>query len=154
MSTSATIRLVSYADILCAVNVQELLDEYAAECSIPEIRQANPQADTYAALENSGVMKCFGMYVEAELVGFASVLIYVAPHCGEKLASIESLFVFKARRSHVSGLDLMTAVERFAQEEGCKGILYTASINGQLESLLSMRQGCAAIKTVFYKGLN
>lgn len=50
---------VSYADILA---VPELLAEYAAECSIPEIGTVNPQGEIYAVLERAGFAKMFGAF--------------------------------------------------------------------------------------------
>jgi len=55
----ALIRRSTYAEILEA---RDLLDEYAAECSIHEIGPINPQAEMYRAMEQMGLAHMFGAF--------------------------------------------------------------------------------------------
>ena len=66
------IRPCSFAVILGAHNADKLLHEYAQECSIPEIGKINPQAEIYRKLEQSGAMRCLGVWNEADSEGCES----------------------------------------------------------------------------------
>lgn len=154
MDEAVTIRPVAYAEILGAGNARELLEEYAAECALPELGPVNPQAEIYAAIERTGAFQCFGMHLrcgqlrpegapadgdgirEEVLVGFASVLVYVVPHYGKRIATVESLFVAAAHRSGRRGNKLMKAVEEHARAQGCVAVLYSAPVRSQLARLL------------------
>lgn len=144
---------VSYAEILAAPNARELLEEYSAECSLPEIGQSDPQTEVYAAMERSGAFQCFGVYEGGGLVGFASVLMYVVPHYGRRIATVESLFLAAAHRSGRTGHGLMSALEEYARENGCVAILYSAPAGGQFERLLRLLKPYRHSNTVFLRSL-
>ena len=148
-----SIRPVSFADILRAPNAAELLAEYGAECSIPEIGPINPQADIYENLETAGVMQCFGVFHNFDLIGFANVLINVFPHYGRKVATIESLFVAREHRKSEAGIMLMDIIDKHAQDAGCVGILYSAPFGGRLERMLTLRSRFRRTNSVFYRSL-
>jgi hypothetical protein len=145
MSTPS-IRRVSFLEILGAPNAQQLIDGYAAECSIPG---ADPQVQMYSAMEQSRALQCFGAYIGAELVGFISVLNAPTPHRGKRVGSIESLFASPAHRNTGAGNCLLTAAEQYAHEISCEALLYTARVGSRLEKILSRRAGCKATHTVF-----
>jgi len=126
------IRPISYGEILDA---RLLLSEYSAECSIPELGPTNPQRDMYSKMESSGLMRSFGVFDDALLVGFATVLTFVLPHYGKKIANVESLFVTAERRG-TFGRKLMEYIETFAKEADCVGLLYNARAGSSLERLL------------------
>ena len=152
MST-VSIRRVSHSEILAAPNAQQLIDEYAAECSIPD---AKPQTQMYAAMEQSGALVCFGAHVANELVGFVSMLIAVMPHHGKRVATLESLFVLSSHRDSGAGDALLSAAEQYADDaadSGCLALLYTARVGSRLEKVLSRRAGCKASHTVFTRWL-
>lgn len=145
MSTTATIRRVSHSDILGAPNAQELIDEYAAECSIEQIGQIYPQEHVYAAIEKSGLAQFFGVYAEATtpietevLVGFAVLLFANPPHYGIPVGVVESLFVANAHRSGGTGRALLNAIEDAAFEADCKAVLYSAPTNSRFAKLLEV----------------
>ena len=145
-----SIRRVPFAVILEA---KELLQEYAKECSIPEIGQINPRADLYTTMEKSGMFSIFGAFSGDVLVGFAALLIYVLPHYGRKIATPESLFVAKAYRSGAIGSDLMQTIEDYATQEGCAAILYSAPHGGQLERVLALREPYRRTNSTFCRSL-
>lgn len=147
------VRAIRYSDVLDAPNAQELLAEYAAECSIREIGNPDPQPQMYEAFEKLGLSQIFGAYEGGTLVGFASVLIAILPHYGKRVATMESLFVASAHRKSGLGLALLKAVEQHAGHEQCAAILYSAPADGQLARLLSMREGYRLTNTVFCRGL-
>ncbi len=152
MST-VSIRRVSHSDILSAVNAEQLIDEYAAECSIETIGKINPQVEAYAALENSGMMAFFGVF-DPELVGFATVLSLVAPHYNRKLATVESMFVTKAHRNGGTGRALMNAIEDHASSEKCDAIFYSAPSSSQFSKLLAASHSYICTNVVYCRGLN
>jgi GNAT superfamily N-acetyltransferase len=147
------VRGIRYMEILGAQNADALLTEYAGECSIPEIGAASPQAEMYAAMEGSGMFQAFGVFQEAELVGFAAVLVYVLPHYGRQIATVESLFVAKAHRCGNAGLQLMRAIEQHAKLQECVAILYSAPTGSQLEKLLSLLKPYRNTNSVFCRSL-
>ena len=111
------IRHISYSGILQDESAAALLSEYAAECSIPEIGETAPQEALYAQMENAGMMSCFGVFFGDSLVGFATILVYVLPHYGRRVASVESLFIAKAHRDGGNGSELMRTIECEAQSD-------------------------------------
>ncbi len=149
MSTPS-IRRVSHSEILCADNARELIAEYAAECSIPG---AEPQADLYAALEQGGLLACFGAYIGRELVGLVSVVNTVMPHNGKRIATIESLFVAAGHRDSCAFSALTSAARQQAVDSGCTALLYTARVGSQLETILTHRAGCHRSHTIFTEWL-
>jgi hypothetical protein len=126
----------------------ELLEAYAAECSIPLIGQINPQPKTYELMEQAGILKCFGFFEGHSLVGFVTVLTTVLPHYGKKVATVESIY---AKRG---GKDLMDAVENYAKESGCVAILYSAPSGGRLERLLSLKKNIKRTNAIFCRDLS
>jgi GNAT superfamily N-acetyltransferase len=144
------IKQVPIANILAAT---ELIAEYAEECSIPSIGEIDPQADIYAALEDSGVLRSFAAFVDGKMVGFANVLTPVLPHYGKRVATIESLFVAKDSRGSGIGRHLMVYAEHFAEQVGCVGILYSSPTGGELENLLESRAEYQRTNSVFYRRL-
>ena len=119
--------------------VPELLAEYIAECSIPELGRPEPNWQMYETMEQAGLLQVFGAYVEDDLVGFAAVLVMLSPHYGSKLASAESIFVRRKHRPQGAGVELMSAVEEYAQAAGCRALMYSAPAGSRLETLLDKR---------------
>jgi GNAT superfamily N-acetyltransferase len=147
------IRQVSYAEILSTPNAQDLLEQYAQECSIPEIGRANPQAEMYRQMEATGMFQAFGLFYAEQLRGFASLLCYTLPHYGRKIANVESLFITQKHRKNGAGNLLMNAVEQYAKDNGCEVILYNARAGSQLEKLLSLLRPYQRTNSVFLRSL-
>lgn len=135
---------IASAEIFAA---PELLEHYAAECSIPLIGPINPQPAMYEALERAGILKCFGFFEGKTLVGFATVLTTVLPHYGKKVATVESIF---AKRG---GKDLMHAIDVYAKEAGCVAVFYSAPVGGRLERLLSAKKNWTHTNAIFCRSL-
>jgi GNAT superfamily N-acetyltransferase len=144
------IRVAQFSELLAE---EGLIEEYAGECSIPEIGPINPQPDIYAAMEKSGMMRCFGAFHADRLAGFAVVLTPILPHYGRKVATLESLFISAQHRQTALGLSLMTAVERYAKDAGCTAILYSAPSGGQLECLLERSRHYRRTNAVFCRSV-
>lgn len=144
------IKPVSSSEVL---DSHELIAEYGAECSIPAIGEINPQRETYSLMERSGLLHSFMVHEDGEKIGFAMVVTPVMPHYGKRVASIESLFVAKERRSSGAGLELMRKIEEFVKDFGCAGILYSSPSGGQLERLLEASKAYQRTNAVFYRSL-
>lgn len=147
-----TIRPTHYAEILSYPAAQGLLSEYSEECSIPEIGSISPQGALYEAMQSSGLMKTFGAFEGDDLVGFATILIYVLPHYGQKVATVESIFVKKSSRGKV-GRKLMEEIEAQAKSAGCKVIMYSARASTRLERLLLSLKCYANTNSIFTRKL-
>lgn len=145
---------------VCAVPVEKVLNskaliaEYAEECSITAIGEIDPQSEIYAKLENVGMSQSFMVYSGGEEIGFAIVLTPVLPHYGKRVATMESLFVSKDHRSSGAGRILMKAVEDYAKQIGCAGILYSSPTGGQLERLLEASKEYQRTNAVFFRRLD
>lgn len=144
-----TIQAIKYTDILDSPESAALLTEYSAECSIPEIGEPCPQRHMYEGMEKMGLMHSLGVYEGAKLVGFATLLIFVLPHYGKKIANVESLFLGKDHRRSGVGGRLMTAVQTFATEMECCGVLYNSRVGSQLERLLELMPNYQRTNSVF-----
>lgn len=133
---------VSFSEILDAPNSPSLLQAYAEECLIPD---ATPQRLTYEALEGAGALRCFAAFVYPEdsplLVGFVSVLVAVMPHHGNRLATVESLFVDSDHRDTGAGNLLLEVAEKHARESGCLNLVCTARVGSAFDKVLSRRAG-------------
>ena len=144
------IRPVRFEMILGATG---LIEEYDAECSIPEIGEIDPQGALYAQMEAAGLMRCFGVFMGGWLVGFASILFYILPHYGKRVASVESLFIAKAHRASGNGAALMQAIEQDAKARGCVVMLYSAPTGSKLERLLLLKKRYRRTNAVFTRKL-
>lgn len=151
---NCVIRPVRYTEILDAPNAQKLLQEYADECSIPEIGDPTPQVEQYALLEDAGVMHTFAAYEGEELVGFAAVLTSVLPHYSRKVATLESIFISPKHRKGTVGRTLMLVVEQFADVQGCSAVLYTAPTGSRFGKLLAHLPGYRNTNAVYCRSLN
>lgn len=145
------IRPASYAQILNDPNAKLLLYEYALECSIPELGYASPQAELYELLERSGGFQAFGVYEQLELQGFATVLDYVLPHYGAKVATSESIFVSKNHPK--AGMDLLVTVEEYAARKDCLAFLYSAPVGSRFDRLLATSNRYRHTNNVYLKTL-
>lgn len=143
------IRRISYAEILDSPQSEALLGEYGAECSIPEIGSPNPQRATYAHMESIGLMRSFGVFDASAMVGFATLLVFVLPHYGKKIANVESFFLAQSHRLGNSGRRLMTAIEAHARDMECVGVLYNARAGSKLERLLASLSDYKRTNSVF-----
>lgn len=137
----------------CEILASDLIREYAAECSISAIGQPDPQADIYELMENSGLMKCFGVYRDAQMVGFATVLVSLLPHYGQRVATVESLFVTASERKGLTSGRLLKNVEAYANASGCVAILYSAPTGGALEVVLNDHKDYERTNVVYCRRL-
>lgn len=144
---------VTYRQILDDPEAQILMSEYAWECSMPELGDVNPQRELYQAMEDSGGLKSFGVYKEDKLIGFATLLIYVLPHYGKKIATTESIFIAIDHRNSVAGARLLSFLEDYAKGQGCEAFLYTAPEGSRFSALLSIKDEYRHSNNVFVRGL-
>lgn len=127
------IREINYRDILAAT---ELLEEYSAECALPEFGEASPQPAIYEAMEKSG-MRCFGVFDGDTMVGFATLLTYPVPHYGKKVLTTESIFVAQGHRARF-GRELLDSIEQTARVNQCAAVFYSAPAGSRFSRFLSL----------------
>lgn len=132
----AAIRPISCAELLQDPDIKVLLDEYDAECALPELRPSDPQLELYEVLEKSGGFQAFGVYDNGYLIGFASVIVYELPHYGKKVAATESIFVSESHRGDIGGR-LLLFIENYAKSKECVAFLYSAPVGSQFAHLLT-----------------
>lgn len=144
---------ISFAYILNHPETRRLLDEYAAECAQPELGEISPQSDLYEVMEKSDTMRTFGVFDGDKLIGFSSLLIYVLPHYGRKIATPESIFISAESRKTGAGEKLVDFIETYAKQEGCSAVLYTAPAGSQFSRVLEAKDAYRHSNNVFIRKL-
>lgn len=129
---------MGYRDILGAPNAAELLAEYSAECALPELGEAAPQAHLYEAMERSGAMQAFGVFEGRALIGFATVLIYTVPHYGKWASATESIFIAREKRSAGAAGLLLDTIDGYAKGRGCEASFYSAPVGSRFARFLHL----------------
>ena len=153
--TATDIRIypISFAYILGHPDRKRLLDEYAAECAQPELGETCPQPALYEVMEKSDTLRVFGVFEGEKLIGFAALLLYVLPHYGKKVATTESIFISAEKRSTGAGAKLLQFIERYAEQNGCKAVLYTAPTHSQFSRVLEAQDRYRHSNNVFIRAI-
>jgi GNAT superfamily N-acetyltransferase len=134
------IRPVSYAEILSAPNAQELFSEYESECALPELSPICPQADLYEAMEKGGGMQAFGVYEGEKLIGFMTVLVWIVPHYGKRIASTADFFLADAFRIKGIWPKMMATIKEYAKSKGCVSLQCTAPVGSRFDLLMGLNK--------------
>ena len=151
MYSKEAIREVTVADVLHAPNSVELFRMYAEECSLPELGSIAPTDETYANLSRAG-MTTLAAYDGERLVGFATLLTYVVPHYGKKIAATESIFIAEKYRARM-WRSLRDAIEEFGKNNDCAAILYSAPTGSRFSRMLSLSSRYRHTNDVFLRNL-
>lgn len=146
----ARIARISWREIL--EDGADLIEEYTQECADPAFLEVRPSQLAYAALEQAGVLHCFGVYADDFLAGFATILTSVLPHYSQQISVVESLFVSSRYRSRGLGTELIKAIEAFARDSGSVGVLYSVRPKSRLERLFEMKNYLRT-SAVFYRSV-
>ena len=147
-----TISRCTVRDIEHAEGLDAVLAEYAAECAIAGLGNANPQFERYHMLEDAGVLYVIGAFNGDALVGFAAILVAPLTHFDCISATTESFFVVSSERRSGMGLALLREAELLAQEHGAVGLFVSAPTGGRLDAILP-RSGYTETNRVFFRGL-
>lgn len=154
MHNPVSIVLASFVELLDSLQWEALLKEYEAESSIAEIGPINPHRDTYAKLEQAGVMQCFIALRCGCVVGFSNLLVSLIPHYGQLAGTVESIFVPSACRRLGIGTALRQSMKAFAKEKGCVGVFHSAPTMGKLERVLERDRRCRRTNAVFFEAID
>ena len=147
----AAIREVTVADVLHAPNAAELFRMYSEECSLSELGNIAPTEETYANLSRAG-MTTLGAYDGENLVGFATLLTYIVPHYGKKIAATESIFIADKYRARM-WRSLRDAIEEYGKNNNCAAILYSAPTGSRFSRMLSLSSRYRHTNDVFLRNL-
>lgn len=151
---------VPYNAILDDPNSSDLFRAYAEACIVPD---AEPQRAMYSAMDQAGIIQCFGAYVDSTptdpavsplLIGFGSVICSIVPHDGHLVATLESLFVDPAYRSTGAFEMLMRVIEKFAVDRGCRCFVCQARTGSAYDKILSRRVGYSQTHSQYTRWLN
>lgn len=104
-------------------------------------------------MEKSGTLRTFGVFDGEHLIGFASLLLYVLPHYGKKVATTESIFITEDSRKTGAGQKLLDFIEHYAKQTGCCAVLYTAPTGSQFTQVLESRERYRHSNNVFIRQL-
>ena len=148
------IRQTNAAELMACPNLQDLISEYAAESAVKGLPQAQANFEMYKRLELVGALKFFGAFSGEALIGLITLLTTPLPHYVERVATIESFFVFKEFRETGAGLKLLAAAKAMAKEIGAVGLLVSAPIGGQLCQMLEAKRSFTETNRSFFTGLN
>jgi GNAT superfamily N-acetyltransferase len=147
------VRRCTVAELEAAPNLAELLAEYAAESSLPELGPACAQVETYRVMEASGFFHPIGAFDGERLVGFILPIVITLPHYGVLAATVESFFVPKAERSKGVGLRLLKHAEDLATGLGAKALIVSAPAFGALSSMLARKKSYRLSNEAFVRAL-
>lgn len=147
---SAIIALSSVAEIEASPEFAAMAPEYAAESQIGGMPPANPQWETYRAMESLGLLHVFSATLDGKLIGYLSLLVAVLPRYGVPIVVSESFFVGRKHRKTGAGLKLIEAAEEKTRELGATVLLVSAPVGGDLAKVLP-RKGYTAGDVVFLK---
>lgn len=148
-----TIRRCTVADIMAAPNLADLLAEYEAECSLPELGPASPQFDIYLGMHAAGFLHPIAAFDDERLCGFIFPIVAKLPHYGVRVATIESFFVMKADREKNIGLKLIDVVRALGRELGAKAVIYSAPVGSQLSQLFALSKAHRHSNNTFVEAL-
>lgn len=151
---SVVVRKSTIAELEAAPNIQQILDEYAAESSpsIKGLPRPMAKVDTYKHLESIDAIHIMGAFLDNLLIGYIIILAPVLPHYSIRIAVSESFFVLKEYRKTGAGLKLLHAAEIWALGEGAIGIIFTSPLGGDLGEVLP-KIGYAETGRVFFRSL-
>lgn len=122
----------------------------AAECAIPQLSPAKPDADFYRRLEAGGYAICFRCGTGDELHGYALMLMAPSGHNRQRYGTVESLFVSEEARGSGGGTRLMKTIESAARESGCEAVFVTAHVGSRLARLMFLEpERCTLANLVF-----
>lgn len=134
------IRPLSAQEFFSIPESEALIQEYSEECANEAFSSAPPCKEQYLRLEELGLIKTAGAFVEGVLVGFVSVAFSFIPHFkGKTLATTESLFLSKGFRNGSNGLKLLKWAEQTALSNGAPGLYVSAPAGSRLEGLLARK---------------
>lgn len=128
-----------------------LLAEYGEESALAGLPVPKPHEPTYLQLEANAGFHLIVALDKGELIGFATILIYLNPHYSTKLAVTESLFVRRPKRKTGAGIQLIKCCEEIAQAAGAAGLLVSAPMEGSLGRVLENRGTFRETNRVFLR---
>tara|TARA_R110000868_G_scaffold139445_4_gene354274 strand:- start:4459 stop:4911 length:453 start_codon:yes stop_codon:yes gene_type:complete len=147
------IRRCTIDQIVSAPNYRAVIAEYAAESSIPEMGEINPQLDTYRSFEKVGMLFPIGAFDGELLAGMILPMATTVPHYGVMTAVAESFFVRADCRCTGLGLRLLAAAEELAKSLNCKAFLLSAPAGGALSQVMHKKKGYRHSNEAFVKAL-
>lgn len=147
-----TFQPISVSDAFDSPLFAELCAEYHAESARnSDLLPEPPSREMYEALVAAGSMVGIGAYADDTLVGFCAVIFSPVLHYGGEIAATtESLFIGKAYRNGLAGVQLIREAERVAASCGAKGLYVSAPVGGTLEKILP-RLDYQLSNVVFYR---
>ena len=149
---SVEIAKVRFEDLNSDPAWHDLVREYIGESSYEMLPEPGPNVELYQAIEDAGVLSCFGAYVDGKLIGYQMAMTSVIPHYHDLIMSNESLFVSKDYRSTGAGMALIRAMMAHGKDRGAKAFLATAPLTNGLSKVLE-KMGFEPTNTVLCKKL-
>lgn len=149
--SSPVVAPIRIAELEADPHMAALTERYARESAIDGMPPINPQWAMYHHLEQVGALFAYGVRIDGELVGFATVLVSLNAHYGVPLATTESLYVDDAHRGSGAGFLLLRAVIDCATERGASAMLMSAPVGGQLDGVLTASRAWRETNRVFFR---
>lgn len=140
---------VSMEAVVDAPEFPALIEAYDRECAIEGLPSPQAKLDSYRMLELTGSIHVFSAVHEGELAGFITVAAPPSLHFSVPLAVTESFYVTPEHRGF-TGLQLLAAAEKQANQCGSPVLLVTAPLGGRLCELLP-KLGYRPVSLAFVK---
>lgn len=136
-------------------DLESLMHAHWRECAIDhEVIPFDPDWSAGLASARDGVLRCFGLFEDGELVGYA--IFEVCPHLHFKTtkhAFNSGIYVKPEHRKGSAGLKLFVEAEALLKSLGVKKITYSAPYTSNLNKVLE-KGGYAPSETYFTKLVN
>ena len=129
------LKTISFAEVANHPAFAALCDEYLAESGNADIGGHCVNTDYYSLLESIGQFFVIGAFKNADLVGFAFLVLNEHPHYSQMIGICDAIFVDKKHRKGAAGLRLIRAVQSLAKEKGVKGVYFSAPEGSRLSML-------------------
>ena len=118
-----------------------------------DIREFDPDWETYEALEQAGILKVFTVRSEGKLVGYYSCVVSPSLHSrGLLQAAVDAIYLHPDYRKGLTGYKLIKFAEKCLKEDNVKIILLGTTEVNPIDPLL-LKLGYSKTEAKFEKVL-
>jgi GNAT superfamily N-acetyltransferase len=148
-------KMITYRNILPSQvmpDIQALLHAHWLETEESLSDGPAPSIEMYQACEDAGLTVAIGVFVDEDMVGYATAFVHRHLHYDVIHAQHDSMFLLQQYRSGRVGFTLMRMMEIACKEKGARFIAWHAKVGSTFEKLLIARR-IAKEESIYLKEL-
>ncbi len=115
-----------------AENSDSLFADYTNESKTEFTPESDVNSVIYYAMEEAGMLDCYGAFDGSVLVGFCVASTAVSPNYNALATTVMALYVDKAHRKYGTAKGLIGEIESMAKSKGSTMVLLSSTVNGVL----------------------